>query len=148
MIGDEAVAAELCQETLLRAFRAASDYRVGARIDPWIFRIARNLAIDHLRRSEHRYPRAAQSPEELSESTVWAVGSPERITAARRSVEGVERCLAQLRPAYREVLLLGLVQGWTYDEISAATGDSVSAVKARFLRARLALRRKLEEPAE
>lgn len=57
MVGNDPVAAELVQEAFLRCFRSLDRVRPGSPIRPWLFRIARNITIDYLRRAEHNYRR-------------------------------------------------------------------------------------------
>ena len=145
MCGEPEVAAELCQETMLRAFRAAARFRCDSELRPWLFRIARNLAIDHLRRAERRFGRAEVDVDAVvPETSGGGASNPEQLFEQRAAVRTVEKALRELRPAYREVLLLGLVEELNYEEMAQVTGQSSAAVKARFLRARLALREVLD----
>src|SRR5262245_5418192 len=100
----------------------------------WIFRIARNLAIDHRRRHAVRLTEpAAARPE---------AGRP----AAQDTSAAVNEALAALEPLDRDVFLLREAGGLSYAEIAAACDLTVPAVRSRIHRARLDLRARLRDP--
>lgn len=141
MVGDEEIAVELTQETFLRCFRSLDRVRPGSPLKPWLFRIARNIAIDYLRRAEHAYPQTGEGIEGFAnEAAGRRAMNPEREAQVAQRMRTIARALPRLRPAYREALLLHLVDGLSYTEMALATETSVDAVKSRFLRARLRLR--------
>lgn len=133
LTGDGASADDLAQEVFLRVVRAGGGYEPLERERAWVFRIARNVFLDH-RRREARAP--------------FAASPVEPVTGAAQAVRsGVREALAALPPEDREAFLLGEVGGLTYAEIAAATGTTVPAVRSRIYRARLALRGRLTPPA-
>lgn len=143
MVGDPAVAAELCQETFLRAYRALDSYRDGAPFSPWIFRIARNLAIDFVRRAEFVW--RAEMPGPVDGMVDPHAASPEAAVLAAETASAIERALAALSPSYREAVVLHLINGLSYAEMSEVTGVPIEAIKSRYLRGRVKLRRLLED---
>src|ERR1700719_3786936 len=64
MLGDDEEGDDLAQETFLKAWQRLPALRDGARFDTWLYRIATNTAIDHLRRRKFRWPHAKQSEED------------------------------------------------------------------------------------
>jgi RNA polymerase sigma-70 factor (ECF subfamily) len=129
IVGSADTAHDLTQEVFLRASRAgvpgAND--IGQRA--WVFRIARNLALNHLRDSRRR-------PE--------LVALVERGTAATQELAmAVREALAALPDVDRDVFLLRESVGLSYDEIAEACGLTANAVGLRLHRARLALREAL-----
>ena len=140
MLGDPALAEDAAQESFLNAYRSLGDFRGGAAFSTWLYRIATNRCLDHIRR---RARRAEESLDALIESAgpdierMLDAGQP-----ARDPVEDADlaaRVLARLSPDYRLILTLREVQGLSYDELADALECSLDAVKARLRRARAAL---------
>jgi RNA polymerase sigma-70 factor (ECF subfamily) len=123
--GNPSLAEDLVQETFLRALekvpRGAGDHPRA-----WIFRVARNLLYDHLRRAK-REEASLEEEVRLGQS----FEPPDSL--------GVQRVLKRLPPQYREILLLREVEGMSYEEISRAMGLSLSHVKVLLHRARRSL---------
>ncbi|HEX6322326.1 MAG TPA: RNA polymerase sigma factor [Vicinamibacterales bacterium] len=118
---------DLAQETFLRAARAsAPDSDPGQKA--WVFRIARNLALNHLRDTSRRTARAQDAIH------TGAGGAGQETTLL------VREALAQLAPLDREVFMLRESAGLNYAEIADACGMTGDAVRARLQRARQALR--------
>ena len=132
MSGDRAVAEELTQDTFLRAVRmAAAPHGWNANSErSWLFRVARNLLLNH-RRNDERRPR--YSPIEDAEVRDVRAGAQEDKAALREAI-------AALAIADREVVLLRELGGLTYEEIAGVTDTTADAVRSRLHRARLALR--------
>ena len=132
---------DLVQQTFLQLHRARHDFRVDAKLRPWIFTIALNLKREHLRRIKRR-------PE--AELVLDGKGDPNvkpdvaRLEAARTLHFALER----LQPTYREVIELHWLGQLSFPEISELLGDSLSAVKVRAHRGYSALREILEEGGE
>lgn len=141
MTNDHDVATDLCQETFLRAYCALPRFRPEARLRPWLYRIARNLAIDYLRERKSSFGR--RDFDAHVEGLASGGDSPEDSLAQRRRVGALEEAVADLRPSYREALLLFALDGLQYEEMSERTGASVAALKSRVVRGRLELRRAL-----
>ncbi len=134
-VGRAEVAAELCQETLLRVYRSLGKYDDGAPARPWIYRIARNLAIDYLRRAERAYVTHGH----VDELTAGGI-APDHAAEVTEDLVRMNDALAQLKPADREALLLRTVEGLSYAEIAEVMGRTEEGVKSRYLRARVRIR--------
>ena len=130
MVGNADTARDLAQDAFLRATRANPPDDEAAR-RAWVFRIARNLALNHMRDRSRRAETAHQS-------------APEGAAAAQETALLVREALAQLSPADREVFLLRESAGLNYGEIADACALTEDAVRARLQRARQALRVMLE----
>ncbi|HSE44066.1 MAG TPA: sigma-70 family RNA polymerase sigma factor, partial [Gemmatimonadales bacterium] len=123
-------------------------YRPEYKFSSWIFKIANNAAIDHLRRREldtlslDGAPHAA-TPEEI-EATALQVGdkgeTPLEELEARELGSAIERAIAQLRPEYRACILLRHVEGLAYEEIAQSLDLPLGTVKTYIHRARHELR--------
>ena len=148
MVRDRQLAEDLSQETFIKALNAIGSYRPEYKFSSWIFKIANNAAIDHLRRREldtlslDGAPHAS-TPEEI-EATALQVGdrgeSPLDELEARELGTAIERAIAQLRPEYRACILLRHVEGLAYEEIAQSLDLPLGTVKTYIHRARHELR--------
>lgn len=135
MVGSPDEALELVQEAFVRAWQALPQWQPDAQFRTWLYQIARNAALDLLRR------RRAVRFEALDE-TVEAVHpgpGPERQAQAAQELRRLEAALARLTPEHREVLLLREVEEMSYEEIGRVLSLSEGTVKSRVARARAAL---------
>jgi len=127
---------DLLQETWLRIHQVRHTYRPGEPVLPWLYALARNVRVDHYRKTRRREERERQV-EALPE--VAATGP------AARSGPDVEAMLRELPQSQREVLILLKVSGMSIEEVARATASSAGSVKQKAHRAYEKLRR-LYEP--
>ena len=141
LTGDPHVAEELAHEAFVRAYLGLSKFRGESRFGTWLVQIAVHLARDHIRRRQRdrfvsldalleRNDDAAELADTRSDT------DPLREVSEREMSERFTRALGELPPNYREVFVLYHMQNMSYEEISAATGDSVGSLKVRAHRAR------------
>ncbi len=148
MVRDRQLAEDLAQETFIKALNAIGSYRPEFKFSSWIFKIANNAAIDHLRRREldtlslDGAPHASTAEE--IEATALQVGdkgeSPLDELEARELGSAIEQAIAQLRPEYRSCILLRHVEGLAYEEIAQSLDLPLGTVKTYIHRARHELR--------
>jgi RNA polymerase sigma-70 factor (ECF subfamily) len=148
MVRDRQLAEDLSQETFIKALNAIGSYRSEYKFSSWIFKIANNAAIDHLRRREldtlslDGAPHAA-TPEEI-EATALQVGdkseTPLEELEARELGTAIEQAIGRLRPEYRACILLRHVEGLAYEEIAQSLDLPLGTVKTYIHRARHELR--------
>ncbi|HZA51537.1 MAG TPA: sigma-70 family RNA polymerase sigma factor [Myxococcaceae bacterium] len=148
----EADAAEIAQDTFLSAYQHLPQFRGDAAFGSWVYRIAANNALMRLRRQ--RVKQAAESelrgPEFNERGSLVDPPNPNFVRAADEEMldaelgAAIQQATDQLPESYRQVFLLRDVDGLSYDEIAAVTGESVAAIKSRLHRARLALREAIE----
>jgi RNA polymerase sigma-70 factor (ECF subfamily) len=139
-------AEDLVQETFARAFGAAERLPEENNLKAWLFRILRNLHIDHYRKLRSA-PLAAPFDDETSVAEPELLRDDHELERLRRVVaEDIERALSSLSPDARTVVLLEL-EGFSESELSTVLGCPIGTVKSRLLRARLALRKHLQEYA-
>jgi RNA polymerase sigma-70 factor (ECF subfamily) len=136
MSGDRQRAEDIVQETLLRAWQhpeAIADRPAR----PWLFAVARNLAIDSYRARRAR-------PHEVGDGTLELLASPDE---AERALESwaVADALSSLRPEHKRVLLETYYRGKSVAEAAATLGVPAGTVKSRTFYALRALRLALEE---
>ncbi len=147
MLGDREGTEELVQEVFLRAWRQAGTYRPSlGRVSTWLLGIARNLAIDELRRRGARPQRAdGDSDEQLAQIAGAQDDDPAvQVGLAARRQE-VRRALDTLPPAQRQVMELAYYSGLTQSEIAQRLGDPLGTVKTRMRLATQKLRELLRE---
>jgi RNA polymerase sigma-70 factor (ECF subfamily) len=125
-------AEDLTQEVFLRVVRALATYEDRQMERAWVFRIARNLWLDHVR-ARCRAPAA----EPLGDRHVVTT-PPAQVDRA-----ALDEALARIGEAEREAFLMREVGGLGYAEIAEATGTTPDAVRSRIHRGRLALRQAL-----
>ncbi|HEX3729213.1 MAG TPA: RNA polymerase sigma factor [Opitutaceae bacterium] len=123
---------DLAQQIFIKMVRAIDRLQAPAQFESWLFRLARNTCIDHLRRQKLRriFTPFAPEHEEVAESP-GAVDTEE--------LDALRHALAQLRPQDRALLAL-VQEGRSHLEIAQTLAITVAAVKARLHRAREQLR--------
>ncbi len=126
LLGDEELAADVSQETFVRAYRALGRFRYQARFSTWLFQIARNAAVDERRRGARRQRLQA------------AVGRPRPAADASLGTE-LRAAMASLSPRLREAFVLVEVFGLPYQDTAEVLGVPTGTVKSRVFRARLEL---------
>jgi RNA polymerase sigma-70 factor (ECF subfamily) len=125
---DRTAAADLLQETALRALRAQDQFTPGTNFAAWMYRILRNEHFSSLRRSKRKMSRLEDMPEDVLSKP----GKQE----AHVMYKKVTRAMNQLQPDQREVLVLICAAGMSYEEAAEAIGCSIGTVKSRLWRAR------------
>jgi RNA polymerase sigma-70 factor (ECF subfamily) len=156
MVRDREIAEDLAQETFIKVLNAIDSYRPEHKFSSWIFKIANNAAIDHLRRREPDLLSLDGAPDavtiERQEATSLQVRdrgeSPLDELEARELGSHIEQAIARLRPEYRACILLRHVEGRAYEEIATVLGLPLGTVKTYIHRARAELREFLEPMRE
>ncbi|HZE75799.1 MAG TPA: sigma-70 family RNA polymerase sigma factor [Gemmatimonadales bacterium] len=151
MVRDRELAEDLAQETFVKALNAIESYRPEFKFSSWIFKIANNAAIDHLRRRELDTLSLEGSPHaetpDAIEATALQIGarqeSPLDAVEARELGGQIEAAIARLRPEYRSCILLRHVEGRAYEEIAEILSLPLGTVKTYIHRARNELRQAL-----
>ena len=151
MVRDRELAEDLTQETFVKVLNALDRYRPEFKFSSWIFKIANNAAIDHLRRKELDTLSLQGGPDATTpdriEATSLQVGdgseSPLEELEARELGSAIEDAIARLRPEYRACIIMRHVEGRPYDEIADALDLPLGTVKTYIHRARAELRESL-----
>jgi RNA polymerase sigma-70 factor (ECF subfamily) len=145
MIGNRETALDLTQDVFIKVYGSLERYRPEYKFSTWIYKIASNTAIDHLRKASlTTSPLYFVSDDEEVELPIAAKGlSPERALERSERREQIEEVIAQLPPRYRELIVLRHVSELGYDEIAEVTGLPLGTVKNRIFRAREAMRKHL-----
>ena len=153
MVRDRTVAEDLAQETFIKVLNHIDKYRPEFKFSSWLFKIANNVAIDHLRRRQLNTISMDGSPNastaaEIEASSFDIVDQSESALDELQSRElgtAIERAIASLRPEYRSCILLRHVEGRSYEEIAATLDLPLGTVKTFIHRARHQLRDLLQD---
>lgn len=142
MLGDYDASLDVTQEVFIKVYNSLDKYSSEYKFTTWLYRIAHNAAIDHVRRhSTNLQSIETESPDGTYELQIESpLPSPEKQREQsewRTEIEAVIRCLPA---AYRDLIILRHSQDLSYDEISDVTGLPLGTVKNRLFRAREMMR--------
>jgi RNA polymerase sigma-70 factor (ECF subfamily) len=142
MVGDYDAALDLTQEIFIKVYASLSRYRPEFKFSTWIYKIAHNAAIDHLRRSSSRERSLSVGTEtDNYELPLESEGlTPEQQSEREERRGEIENVVRSLPTAYRELIVLRHSQDLTYEEIVEVTGLPLGTVKNRLFRAREMMR--------
>jgi RNA polymerase sigma-70 factor, ECF subfamily len=138
-VGSLSIAEEAAADTFAAAFVAYERFRPGAELRPWLYRIARNTAVDHLRRARRRTGLLAR----LSRADS-SVSSIEDVVALRGDLRNLVDAAGKLSRRDRELVGLRLSGKMTFKDIASVTGMSPAAAQKATERAFHQLRRVME----
>jgi RNA polymerase sigma-70 factor (ECF subfamily) len=141
MVRDRTLAEDLAQDAFVKAFSKLATYDPSRKFSSWLFKVAHNTAIDHLRRREVDTVSMDDAAGTEDDGPTRQVEDEETETpdaAAELSdlSRALTRAVARLRPEYREVVSLRYQAGLEYGEIVEATGFPLGTVKTYLHRAR------------
>jgi RNA polymerase sigma-70 factor (ECF subfamily) len=128
-------AEEIVQETFLRLFRRLREKGREENLQGWVYRVARNLAIDQYRRQRGLTLKSVQEWEKLGELLIDRAASPEELVIGKEKIAGVNREMASLSSRQWQCLFLKM-EGFRYREIGEMLGMKVSMVADSLHRAR------------
>ncbi len=156
MVRDSATAEDLAQDTFIKVLNHIDKYRPEFKFSSWLFKIANNVAIDHLRRRQLDTISMDGSPNAATASDVEATSFDiaDRSESALDQMEAkelgsaIERAIGALRPEYRSCIMLRHVEGRSYEEIAATLDLPLGTVKTYIHRARHQLREALDHLRE
>jgi RNA polymerase sigma-70 factor (ECF subfamily) len=147
MVGDYESALDLTQEIFIKVYGSLARYRPEFKFSTWIYKIAHNSAVDHLRRVGGR-ERSLINGTDTDQYDMPIESdrlSPEQESEREERRVEIESIVKSLPPAYRELIVLRHSQDLTYEEIVEVTGLPLGTVKNRLFRARELMRQILIE---
>jgi RNA polymerase sigma-70 factor (ECF subfamily) len=148
MMGNEADAEDVLQETFLSAFKSIDRFEGRSRLSTWLYRIASNAALMRLRRNEPEQV-SVDEPVERDDGEMMPrqffdfCCLPEDDLLREEAREQMKQAIDDLPPTLRSVFVLRDIEGLSTAETAEALDLSESAVKSRLMRARLKLRDEL-----
>lgn len=152
MVRDREMAEDLAQDTFIKVLNNIDRYRPEFKLSSWLFKIANNVTIDHLRRRQLATVSLDGSPHAATaaEAQATSLDVESRGQSALEAIESrelgsaIEQAIGKLRPEYRSCILLRHVEGRSYEEIAATLDLPLGTVKTYIHRARHELREALE----
>ena len=147
MSGSAEEAEDLTQEIFLRIHRHLSRFNGKSSLKTWIYRVTLNYCRSKLSVKKHRYPTTPLA-EECEEGGVHLMDQgrgPEESALARDTARHVGFALRQVKPKFREAVVLRDIEGMSYDEIADILGVRIGTVRSRIARGRERLKTVLEK---
>ena len=141
MVGDPDRAADITQDTFIKAYRKLDTVTEASSTKSWLYRIATNTAIDDMRRRRMVTPMGDDAPAFANRPDPRP--GPEAQVMAATLDERVQRALMKLRPNHRQCLLLSDLDDMGAQQIGDVMGLSYAAVRTLLCRARGEMRRAL-----
>lgn len=141
-IGDVQEAEDLASEVFVKAVRAADSYKeMGPPMEAWIFKIAHNIVVDHLRKKGRR-PRRVPLEEA---SSMPAKSDPDEHVEREQEIAQLQRVIQQLGGRQQQVLALRFGAGMTSEQVGKVIGKTTGAVRVMQSEAIKQLRKLLAE---
>lgn len=153
MVRDNETAEDLAQETFIKVLNNIDRYRPEFKFSSWLFKIANNITIDHLRRRQLDTISIEGAPDAVTGERIRATAvtiasggeSPLEELESKEIGASIEQAIAKLRPEYRACIILRHVEDYSYDEIAEIVKLPLGTVKTYIHRARQELREHLED---
>ena len=147
-IYDSSEVEDVCQEALIKAYRAIGNFRGESAFYTWLYRIAVNTAKNYLISQGRRPPKTDIDAEDAVQIEAGAamreIGTPEANALTRELAETVTRAVEQLPEDLRLAISLREIEGLSYDEIAEVMDCPIGTVRSRIFRARDAIDRELK----
>ena len=143
MVGRDGDPEEMTQEIFYQVYKNLKNFQGKSQFYTWLYRVASNTCLQHIRKSGRS--KGSASFEDLEESAPMALPaanglSPEDEASQRLFKQELVKKIAELPENQRMVMVLGPIQGHSYEEMSDILGVSVTVIKGRLHRAREAMR--------
>jgi RNA polymerase sigma-70 factor (ECF subfamily) len=130
--GDRELADDLVQDSLVKSMQAEAQFAPGTNLRAWLFTILRNTFLSHVGRKRFK----VEVHDEDLERLAWTAAPQD----GRLEALAFRRAFRQLSAAHREVLVLSILQGHSYEAIAVICGCEIGTVKSRVNRARAQLK--------
>ena len=147
-IYDSAEVEDVCQEALIKAYRAIGNFRGESAFYTWLYRIAVNTAKNYLISQGRRPPKSDIDAEDAVQIEAGAAmretGTPEANALTRELAETVTRAVDNLPEDLKMAITLREIEGLSYDEIAQVMACPIGTVRSRIFRARDAIDRELK----
>ncbi len=146
MVRDRERAEDLAQDSFVKALNALASYRPQYKFSSWVFKIANNVSIDHLRKKELDTLSLDGPPDELGQKGQGPLQIGDRAESPLEEMEAreigseIEQAIARMRPEYQTCVLLRYVDGRPYEEIAEIMELPLGTIKTYIHRARAELK--------
>ena len=138
--GDPHFADDLVQDTVVNALQAQSQFEEGSNLKAWLFTILRNRFRSVIARKHVK--------SEIGDDDLERLSVVPAFQESRLEVMAFKKAFVKLSPAHREVLVLAVIHGYSYEHIAEICGCEVGTVKSRVNRARNLLKAMLYDEDE
>lgn len=141
VVGDVDEASDVVQETFIRAYERIGDFRGGANLYTWLYRIAHNLAISHLRKKKVRrflrldHEATAGEARTAVPLQLVAADDPGADLERSEALRHIEVAIAALPPRQRSIFVLRHYEGLTHAQIALVVGRTEGAIRAGYFHA-------------
>jgi len=147
LVRNRELADDLVQETFMKAFSSLKTYRSEYRFSTWLYKIAANSSIDHLRKKRIR-ALSLDNPIRTDDGEIGIDVAdyrrhPEEEMVRREQAVSIDEAIETLPIKYRRVIIARHKEEKSYEEIARELGVPVGTVKARIFRARELLKKRL-----
>ncbi len=143
VLGSREDASDVAQDAFVQAFVKLESFREESKFYTWLYRIAMNLALSHRRRR-----RATVSMDEMNERVgdqpIDQQPDPGQGVIDQEQAEIVQRVLGELAPEHRQILVLREMEDCSYETLAEILKVPIGTVRSRLFRARLSLKKRLE----
>lgn len=142
MVGDAHAAEDLSQDTFVKIWKNLRRYDVTKPFRTWLFAIAKNVAIDYLRKKKNPTFSEIENEDgqEISDTIQDVQPLPPEILERAELAQDLERALLQIPPESRSIILMHEMEDLTFQEIADALKKPMNTVKSRYRRALLMMR--------
>lgn len=137
MVKQPSTAEELTQDAFLKIIQRSSEFRGQSKFSTWLFTIARNLCIDHIRKMRHRRHRSLDAPVHEEGGDMHERVAAQEPQVDRQAIRGqmqaaMEAAVAALPDDQREVFVLRQVQNMPFKDIAEMVGITENTAKSRM----------------
>ncbi len=150
MLGNKHEAEDVAQEVFITVFKTISSFRGDSKLSTWLYRIAVNHSKNRIRYLARRHDRDREELDETGNAASGSIGgggpaSPDRALEEQQLEAVVREAIHSLDDDHRVVVVLRDLEDLSIEEVCEITGLPDGTVKSRLHRARLVLRKKLQQ---
>ena len=153
MMGNRQDAEDMTQDIFLKVYRSVGNFKENSSFSTWLYRVATNVCLDALRKrkksqNDVSIQQRGDDDSDYELSIPNDAPSPFEMAQRKEAMAALETALKSLSPDQRMAVTLRDIDGLSYEEIARITRSSLGTTKSRINRARLALRKILEDQKE
>jgi RNA polymerase sigma-70 factor (ECF subfamily) len=150
-LGDEQDAGDAAQDIFFKVYKSLKKFRFESKFQTWLYRIAVNTCRNKISSRAFRNRKKTETLDSSSDGNPHGrpvqiadtVESPSAILEKKERMARIQEAINTLPGPQKTVIILRDIEGFSYDEIAAATGFNLGTVKSKISRARQGLRKKL-----
>lgn len=136
---------DLEQEVYLKIWKNSDKYKEQGSIRSWIASITKNTSLDYLKSSYHKVSSTSTSDDLVLTNIKDRKSSPENNILAKERQKRIISAIEQLKPKFKEVIILSEINGYSYDECAQKLKCPLGTVKSRIYNAKKELAEKLQD---